>query len=79
MVMRTPAQRGILKGKKETVCKNICMNFIKWTSRVNIPVHGEKLEGYGTANDLLHIRADDCQFHHQPQNDPRHLKNKGNQ
>lgn len=39
-----------------------------------VPAHREKVESYGTANDLLHVWANDCQFYHEPKDDPRNLK-----
>lgn len=41
------------------------------------PVEGEQVEGDGTAYNLLHVRTDDGQLHHQPQEDAGHLKGGG--
>lgn len=37
------------------------------------PAGRQEVEGDGTADDLLHVRANDGQLHHQPQDDPRDL------
>lgn len=37
------------------------------------PVRGQEAESDGTADDFLHIWADDRQLHHQPQDDSRYL------
>lgn len=42
-------------------------------AQITSPATGEKVEGDGTADDLLHVGADDRQLHHQPQDDTRHL------
>lgn len=39
-----------------------------------LPVGRQQVEGDGTADDLLHVGADDGQLHHEPQDDPRHLE-----
>lgn len=39
----------------------------------SVPVPREQIQSYGAANDLLHVWADDCQFHHQPEDDPGNL------
>ncbi len=39
----------------------------------DVPADRQQIEGDGAADDLLHVRADDGQLHHQPQDDPRHL------
>lgn len=39
-----------------------------------LPVRRQQVEGNGTADDLLHVGADDGQLHHEPQDDPRHLE-----
>lgn len=41
-----------------------------------LPAHRQQVEGDGTADHFLHVRADDGQLDHQPQNDPRNLKRK---
>lgn len=38
------------------------------------PARGQKVEGDGTADDLLHVGANDGELHHQPQDDTRHLE-----
>lgn len=40
----------------------------------HLPSDRQQVKGDGTADDLLHIRADDGQLYHQPQNDTRRLQ-----
>lgn len=40
----------------------------------SVPAHREQIESYGAANDLLHVWAYNCQFHHQPEDDPGNLR-----
>lgn len=40
----------------------------------DLPADRQQVEGDGTTNDLLHIRADDGQLYHHPQNNTRYLQ-----
>lgn len=45
---------------RKTITQNICLvimqghHFSEWICKM-VPAHGEKVESYGTANDLLHV------------------------
>lgn len=79
MVMRTPPHRGILPGDKESPPQR--PQQVEPASAEHLttaPAGGQKVEGDGAADDLLHVGADDGQLHRQPQDDPRHLNASGN-
>lgn len=64
--------------ERNTLLQSLKMFTVTFNGQAvkKLPAHRQKVERYGTANNLLHVRANDRQLNHQPENDPRNLKNK---
>lgn len=45
-----------------------------WPGGAHLPARGEQVECDGTADDLLHVRTDDSQLNHEPQDYTRNLR-----